>query len=93
MGRLLEVIDLASLERVHRSLRIRHGQPFQAIDLYDFASRRPVRRLGARLVAIIAHIDCFLAGFPFTFLEDEWTGTGRDRKFAEYLAYRLFASA
>ena len=55
--RILDEVEIARLQRVHRGLRVRHGDPFDAVDLHDLAAGGPARRLLARHIVGVLLVD------------------------------------
>ena len=61
---LLVVVDLAGDQRVHAVVG-RRLEPLDAVDLGDLAAGRAGRRLVARHVVRVLHVDDVVAGQPF----------------------------
>ena len=69
--RVLEIVDLAGFERLHRGRRLGDIDPFDAIDLYHLAAGGIVRRLGTRHIVRVPDVDGLVAGLPLLLDEFE----------------------
>ncbi len=74
---LLPPVDFSRVDRRRGGCRIRDVDPLDAVDLHDFAARRPRRRLLARHVVGVLHVDHLASRHPL--LLHELEGTGADR--------------
>ena len=62
---VLDVVDFAGFERLHRGHGLRDVEPFDAVDLRHLGASRIVWRLGARDVVRILDVDGLVARLPF----------------------------